>query len=135
MKATIKAIEYALPSGVLTNEDLSAEFPDWTVAKIEEKTGINQRPIVSNDECASDLGVAAAKSLLENGTCAPDEIDYLLFCTQSPDYFLPTTACIMQERLGLPTSCGALDVNLGCSGYVYGLGLAKGLIETGQANN
>ena len=57
----------------------------------------------------------------------------MLLCTQSPDYFLPTSACLVQERLGPPGSVGALDFNLGCSGYVYGLGLAKGLVETGQA--
>lgn len=56
-----------------------------------------------------------------------------MFCTQSPDYFLPTTACLIQQRLGIPTACGALDYNLGCSGFVAGLGLAKGLVETGQA--
>jgi 3-oxoacyl-[acyl-carrier-protein] synthase-3 len=60
-------------------------------------------------------------------------VDYLLLCTQSPDYFLPTTACILQDKLGIPTRAGALDFNLGCSGYVYGLGLAKALIETDQA--
>ena len=59
----------------------------------------------------------------------------MLLCTQSPDYFLPTTACILQERLNLLNSCGALDFNLGCSGYIYGLSLAKGLIESDQAKN
>jgi 3-oxoacyl-[acyl-carrier-protein] synthase-3 len=135
MRAAIKAIEYALPGKTVTNADLVAEFPDWTVDKIEEKTGIRQRPIASADECASDLGVVAAERLFSSGVCSPEQIDYLLFCTQSPDYFLPTTACVMQERLGLPRTVGALDFNLGCSGYVYGLGLAKGLIETGQARN
>jgi 3-oxoacyl-[acyl-carrier-protein] synthase-3 len=81
------------------------------------------------------LGVAAARKLFLSGACCAEDIDYLLFCTQSPDYFLPTTACIMQDRLGIPRSAGALDFNLGCSGYIYGLGLAKGLIETGQAKN
>jgi 3-oxoacyl-[acyl-carrier-protein] synthase-3 len=63
------------------------------------------------------------------------DVDFILFCTQSPDHFLPTSACVMQERLGIPTSTGALDFNLGCSGFVYGLGLAKALVETGQATN
>ena len=62
-------------------------------------------------------------------------IDFVLLCTQSPDYFLPTSACIIQERLGLNTSVGAFDINLGCSGFVYGLGIAKGLIASGQAKN
>ncbi|MCP3177561.1 ketoacyl-ACP synthase III [Desulfuromonas sp. KJ2020] len=133
MKAKISAIEYALPSQVLTSEDLAREYPDWSVEKIEEKTGIAKRHIAGDKQCASDLGVEAAKKLFAEGTCSPDSIDYLIFCTQSPDYFLPTTACVIQDRLGLPTSAGAIDFNQGCSGFIYGLGLAKGLIETGQA--
>jgi 3-oxoacyl-[acyl-carrier-protein] synthase-3 len=81
------------------------------------------------------LAVAAARKLFESGACSPEDIDYLLLCTQSPDYFLPTTACLLQDRLGIPTGSGALDFNLGCSGYVYGLGLAEGLLKTEQASN
>jgi 3-oxoacyl-[acyl-carrier-protein] synthase-3 len=135
MKAFIKAIEYYLPETVLDNQQLAVELSDWSAEKIKAKTGIDQRHIAKKDECASDLGVAAARKLLESGVVAPKEVDYLILCTQSPDYFLPTTACLIQNRLGLPKSCGALDINLGCSGFVYGLGLAKGLIETGQAGN
>jgi 3-oxoacyl-[acyl-carrier-protein] synthase-3 len=91
--------------------------------------------VAAEAECASDLGITAAQRLFDEGVCTPGEIDFLLFCTQSPDYFLPTTACTMQARLGLSTACGALDFNLGCSGYVYGLALAKGLIETRQATS
>ena len=75
------------------------------------------------------------KLFIENPNIKKGDIDFVLFCTQSPDYFLPTSACVIQDRLGLPTSCGALDFNLGCSGYVYGLSLAKGLIFGGIANN
>jgi 3-oxoacyl-[acyl-carrier-protein] synthase-3 len=135
MQAVIKAIEYHLPERSLTNSQLIDEFPEWTTEKIEQKTGIAERRIAAQDECSSDLGVTAAQKLFSSGACRPDEIDYILLCTQTPDYFLPTTACIMQERLDIPTTAGALDFNLGCSGYVYGLGLAKGLIETGQARN
>ena len=133
MKAAIKAIEYYLPEGVLSSRALAEEYPGWTVDKIEEKTGIRNRHVAGVDECASDLGFQAARKLLDKEPVRLAEVDYLLFCTQSPDYFLPTTACILQDRLGLPTSVGALDFNLGCSGYVYGLSLAKGLIESGQA--
>src|SRR5207248_11714970 len=97
--------------------------------------GILQRHLAAPEECASDLAVVAARKLFASGACAPEQVDFLLLCTQSPDYFLPTTACILQDRLGLSTRAGALDYNLGCSGYVYGLSLAKGLIETGQAGN
>ncbi|MEI6077487.1 MAG: ketoacyl-ACP synthase III [Verrucomicrobiota bacterium] len=135
MKAFIKAIEYHLPETVLDNQRLAAEFLDWSAEKIKAKTGIDQRHIAKNEECASDLGVVAAQKLLESGAVSGSDIDYLILCTQSPDYFLPTTACLIQNRLGLSKNCGALDINLGCSGFVYGLGLAKGLIETGQASN
>ncbi len=135
MKAAIRAIEYYLPEKAVTTEQLSAEFPEWSVQKIDEKTGIQARHIAGEDECSSDLAVAAAQKLFASGVCAPRDIDYVLLCTQSPDYFLPTTACLIQDRLGIPTSAGALDFNLGCSGFVYGLGLAQGLIESGQATN
>ena len=135
MKATVAAVEYHFPKHCLTNEQLAREFPEWSVEKIEEKTGIAERWIAAEGECSSDLGTAAARKLFDSGACRPADIDYLLFCTQSPDHFLPTTACVMQQRLGIPTSAGALDFNLGCSGYVYGLGLAKALVETSQATN
>ncbi len=133
MHAVIRAIEYHLPDRVLTNSELGESFPDWGIEKIAAKTGIIERRLAGSRECASDLAVAAAQKLFASGACRPEEVDFLLFCTQSPDYFLPTTACILQGRLGLPTGAGALDFNLGCSGFVYGLSLAKGLIETGQA--
>jgi 3-oxoacyl-[acyl-carrier-protein] synthase-3 len=135
MKAILRAIEYHLPEGVLSSEQLSREFPDWPVKKIEDKTGIRTRHISGDGECSSDLGIAAGRKLFASGAVKPEEIDYLLFCTQSPDYFLPTTACLVQDALGIPTHAGALDFNLGCSGFIYGLSLAKGLIETGQAAN
>jgi 3-oxoacyl-[acyl-carrier-protein] synthase III len=80
------------------------------------------------------LAVRAAQKLFTSGACTPDDIDFLILCTQSPDYFLPTTACLVQDRLGIPTKAGALDFNLGCSGFIYGLGLAEGLIASGQAS-
>lgn len=135
LQAGIRHIEVHYPPGVVDNDALAALFEGWTAQKIFEKTGIRQRHVAGPDECVSDLATAACRKVLESGAVAADAVDGLLLCTQSPDYFLPTTACLVQERLGLPTSCGALDFNLGCSGFVYGLGLAKGLIETGQARN
>jgi 3-oxoacyl-[acyl-carrier-protein] synthase III len=135
MKAVIRAIEYHLPERVLDNTTLAAEFCGWDALKIENKTGIRQRHIAAEGECASDLAVAAAGKLFSSGVCQASEMDCLMLCTQSPDYFLPTTACLLQHRLGLPQSCAAFDFNLGCSGFVYGLSIAKGLIETGQARN
>lgn len=133
MKARINSIEYYLPEKVISSAHLAQEFPDWPVEKIEAKTGIRERHVARQDECSSDLGFEAARKLFESGACRPDQIDFVLFCTQTPDYLLPTTACLLQHRLGVPTSAGALDFNLGCSGFVYGLSLAQGLIETEQA--
>ena len=132
-RAALKGVASYLPAGTLTNEALAQELGGWDAQKIFEKTGIAVRHIAAPDECSSDLGIAAAKRLFEKGVCAPCEIDFLLFCTQSPDYFLPTTACLIQDRLGLRLDCGALDLNQGCSGFVYGLSLAKSLIEAGTA--
>lgn len=131
--AAIGPISVYLPEKVETNEQLKAEFPNWDLDLIYSKTGIAQRHIAGPDECASDLGVAAAQKLFAEHDIDPQSIDFLMLCTQTPDYPLPTTACLMQDRLGLPTSTGAIDFNLGCSGFVYGLSLADGLIRSGAA--
>ena len=136
MKAYIKALTYALPKKALTNEQLVEEFLEWSVDKIANKVDIHTRHIADENETAADLAVRAAEKLFATETnINKKEIDFVLFCTQSPDYFLPTSACLIQDRLGLPTTCGALDFNLGCSGYIYGLSLAKGLIMGGIAKN
>jgi 3-oxoacyl-[acyl-carrier-protein] synthase-3 len=135
MHAALRAIEFHLPDATLSTAQLAAEFPAWTVAKIDAKTGIHCRHLASPQECSSDLAVAAAKKLFDSGACGPQDVDYILLCTQSPDYFLPTTACLVQDRLGIPTTAAALDFNLGCSGFVYGLGLAEALVSSGQAKN
>lgn len=135
MKSNIKAISYYLPKEILSNELINQEFPEWDIEKISSKTGISSRHISADDEFSSDMAVKAAEKLFIEHSINKSDIDFLLFCTQSPDYFLPTTACILQERLGLNTGIGALDFNLGCSGFVYGLSLAKGLITGGMAKN
>ena len=124
MKAYITKIEYVLPQNKVDNPQ----------NRLTKKTGIYSKHICSDDEIASDLAFAAGEKIFASGT-DKNNIDFLILCTQSPDYYLPTTACILQNRLGLPISCGAFDYNLGCSGYIYGLSLAKGLVETGQAKN
>lgn len=134
-KAFIKAISYYLPESILTNEDVSKEFPEWSVEKVASKIGVSERHVVKSDETALDIAVASVNLFFEETNIAKSDIDFVLLCTQSPDYFLPTSACILQDRVGLPTSCGALDFNLGCSGYIYGLALAKGLICSGVAKN
>ena len=131
----IKAISYYLPEEILSNEKLNQSFPEWDVNKISSKTGIGDRHIAAPDEFSSDMAVKAAEKLFAEHNIDKGSIDFLLLCTQSPDYFLPTTACVVQDRLGLSTGIGALDYNLGCSGFVYGLGIAKGLISGGMAKN
>lgn len=135
MAAFVKAISYYLPKKVVTNDELVADFPEWTVEKIVEKVGVKQRH-VAGDEKISDMAVMAAERLFsENPDIDRKSVDFVLVCTQSPDYFLPSTACLVQARLGLTTKCGAFDFNLGCSGYEYGLAVAKGFIEAGVAKN
>ncbi|MDL2224150.1 ketoacyl-ACP synthase III [Bacteroidales bacterium OttesenSCG-928-M06] len=135
MNAYIKGISYYLPEKVVTNEELVNEFPEWTVEKVANKIGVHERHIVQGNETALDLARKACLSFFKEYEIEKSTIDFILFCTQSPDYYLPTTACILQEQLGLSTKCGALDFNLGCSGYIYGLSLAKGLITAGIAKN
>lgn len=134
-KAYIKAISYYLPENIITNEDISREFPEWSVKKVASKIGVNKRHVVSKEETALDLAEKSVKKLLDDYSIDKNVIDFILLCTQSPDYYLPTTACLLQERLGISTKSGALDFNLGCSGYIYGLALAKGLITANIANN
>jgi 3-oxoacyl-[acyl-carrier-protein] synthase-3 len=133
--AKIAAIAYHLPVAILDNNTLEQVFPDWPAKKIVDKTGIVQRHIAAPDETAGDLAFHAATALFDSNDIQRQVIDFLILCTQTPDYLLPTTACLLQERLGLATSCGAMDINLGCSGYVYGLALAKGLIDAGIRKN
>ena len=126
-------ISYVLPETVLTNETLSSLYPEWPPEKILTKTGISLRHVVKENETAVDIAEQAAKKLFAEYAINPGEIDFVLLCTQSPDYKLPSSACILQDRLGVPKSAGALDYNLGCSGFVYGLALAKGLVVGGMA--
>jgi 3-oxoacyl-[acyl-carrier-protein] synthase-3 len=135
MKAKIKAVSYYLPEETLDNDKINELFPEWSVDKISSKTGIYQRHIAGKNEFSSDMAVSAAKKLFDEHNINAADIDYILLCTQSPDYLLPTTACIVQNNLGIPTTAGALDFNLGCSGYIYGLSLAKGLILADIAKN
>jgi 3-oxoacyl-[acyl-carrier-protein] synthase-3 len=131
--AAVGPISVHFPERRETNEQLKAEFPDWDIDLIASKTGIAARYIAAPDELSSDLAVAACEKLFSRFNIDRSSIDFLLLCTQTPDCPLPTTACLLQDRLKLPTRVGALDFNLGCSGFVYGLALADGLIRAGTA--
>ena len=134
MKAYIKDIAYYLPKKVLTNDQIAEMFPEWSAEKVANKVGITERHISAPDETATDMAYKAAERLFAQGVDR-STIDFVLLCTQSGDYFLPSSACLLQDRLGLSTHCGALDFNLGCSGYEYGLAMAKGLIAADVAHN
>ena len=134
MEAYIRAISYKTGGHEVTNAGIVNDFPDWSEKKISLKIGIEKR-YVAGEQTASDLAFEAAKNLFKENNIDKNIVDAVLLCTQSPDYFLPSTACVLQHRLGLRTDIMAFDYNLGCSGFVYGLGLAKGLIAGGMAKN
>lgn len=131
--AAIGPISIHYPDKAESNDDLNRQFPDWGIDLIYSKTGIANRYVAADDECSSDLAVKAAEKLFADHDIDRSTIDYVMLCTQTPDYPLPTTSCLIQDRLGLRTDIGAFDFNLGCSGYVYGLSMAEGLIRSGAA--
>jgi 3-oxoacyl-[acyl-carrier-protein] synthase III len=133
LHAHIGPVAVHYPARLETNDALHKEFPGWDIPLIEEKTGIAQRYIAAENETSADLAVAAAEKLFAEHAIDRRSIDFILLCTQTPDYPLPTTACLIQDRLNIPTNAGALDFNLGCSGFVYGVSMAEGLICSGQA--
>ncbi len=132
MKIKLERTEYYLPPRKENGSDLKKDNPDWRIEDIEKKTGILVRHIAEQNQTAADLAMFAAEKLFSSGL-SRKEIDFLILVTQSPDYVLPTTACILQDRLGLQKSCMAFDINLGCSGFIYGLAIGGSLIEAGIA--
>ena len=134
-KAYINAVSYITPKKSFSNKDLVEEFPEWSVEKVASKIGIDNRFIADENLSTSDLAVNASEKLFKEHNIDRKIIDFIILCTQSPDFALPTTACIIQNKLGLNTNCGAFDFNLGCSGYTYGLAIAKGLIESEIGHN
>lgn len=135
MKAYVKHISSYIPKRKLTNKEFVKLFPNYTEDELFEKTGIRERGICEDNEIASDLAVYAAKQLFYETSIDKNDIDFIIFCTQSADFFSPTTACLIQDRLELSMDVGAYDINLGCTGFLYALSIVKGLIETEQANN
>jgi len=132
MKVKIDSSAYYLPEKKEDNKDLLLDNPDWDISKISEKTGIYSRSIASPHQTAVDLAFEAGNKLLKDISFKED-IDLIILVTQSPDYVLPTSACILQNQLGLSKKCMAFDINLGCSGFVYAISVAGSLIESGVA--
>lgn len=135
MKSFIKAISTYIPSVKITNKDIADRFPEWDSEKIFDKIGIKERYIAEPNEFVSDMSVKAIRNLAEEYSIDLSLVDYFILCTQSPDYQLPTTACIIQDRAGLSKNCAAIDINQGCSGYIYGLSLASSLVASGSFKN
>lgn len=135
MKAYIRAISYHLPPHVVSNDDLAREFPDLKIEDLTRLTGVRKRHIAAEEETAADLAFQAAQKLFEEHGIEPSTIDHLIFCAQGADYITPATACVLQDRLGISTHAGTLDINQGCTGFIYSLSVANGLIATGSAKN
>ncbi len=135
MRVKIKDIAYYLPEKIITNEDLIKDNPTWDMALIEKKTGVFKRHIANENETALDLAVNACKKLFSMHEKAKNLIDGIIFCTQSEDYLMPPNSCLLHKLLELPDEVFSLDFNLACSGYVYGLALAQGLISAGTLKN
>ena len=133
--AAISNFSVYLPKRTRTNQEISEQFPEWDVEKIANKTGIESRHISAENELSSDMAVSVGKKFFQEHAITRDEIDFLIICTQSPDYNFPNTACIVQDALGLSKNTGGLDFVQGCSGYIYGLALASSLVDSGIAKN
>jgi 3-oxoacyl-[acyl-carrier-protein] synthase-3 len=129
----IRGISACVPEYTEDNKQLPLFANKEEVAKFIDTTGIEFRHTVKGrDICTSDLCYEAAVKLMKELNWLPEEIDCLIFVTQTPDYILPATACILQNRLQLPQDCYALDISLGCSGWVYGLSSISALMSSGS---
>ena len=133
MKVRINSIEYYLPPKIENGNSLTKDNPDWCIEDIEKKTGIKTRRISASGQTVTDMATLALEKLFDSGV-DKKSIDSIILVTQSPDYVLPTSSCILQDRLGLTKSCVAYDVNLGCSGFIYALAIESALIESGLIN-
>lgn len=129
----IAGVASAIPERLHHFSEFAATFGEEEVRKISESTGVVNRYVVPEQMCTSDLCFFAAERLIEATGWPSESIDALLFVSQTADYYLPATSCTLQARLGLPKTCAALDINLGCSGYVYGLWVASSLVASGAA--
>jgi len=131
--AFIKAMAYSVPETRLTNADLYERFGEKAVNSIAKMSGIQERRVTEPGETAADLAFRAARQLLQEQNCDPQSIDLLVFASQTGDYQIPATACVLHERLGLGEACACFDVGLGCSSFPFSLAVANGMLESGAA--
>ena len=135
MGVFIRNIEYYLPEHIITNADIQQEHPDWDIDKVGAKSGVNKRHKALPGQTAFDLSCTAIEKLFENSSISIKDIQGIIFCTQSPDYIMPSNAFLIHKRFDFNIGVWAFDYNLACSGYVYGLAICRGMIETGMADN
>jgi 3-oxoacyl-[acyl-carrier-protein] synthase-3 len=133
-RSGILAVEPELGANTLAFEELENRFGAEAMQKVLSGAGIRNRRVAPQGVCGSDLAYNAATRLFEKHGIDPESIDLLIFCTQSPDYWMPTTACLLHDRLKLKQKCAAFDINLGCSQYIYGLSVAHSMLVSGTAS-
>ena len=130
---SIEAISCAFPTKLVTNQQLASEYPNWDFERLEKRTGVFTRYVAEEHETGLDFALRACQELDSQGRLRPEDIDALIFCTQSPDYIMPPNSCVLHGKLGLRSEVLAFDITLACSGYIYGLRLADSLIQSGAA--
>lgn len=133
MRIEIQDIAYYLPDKIVSNQELKKDHPLWDMKLVEEKVGVYERHIADNCETALDLAYKACKKLFKKNNI--DSIDGIIFCTQSQDYIIPSNSCILQDMLKMSNNVFALDINSACSGFIYGIAVAEGLISSKRLNN
>ena len=131
----MRKISYHLPEKIERNDQLKILHPEWDIDNVENKTGILQRHISAVNETSLDLGLMASRKLFAEYKILPEDIDSLIFVSQTPDYLLPPSSCILQEKLSLKETILALDINLGCSGFVNTLAVATSLVKSQIVSN
>lgn len=135
MRVKIKDIAYYLPEYILTNQELQADNPSWDLKHLEKMTGVYSRHIAKNEETALDLSIKACEKLFNLYPELPHQVDGIIFCTQSRDYVLPSTACVLHKHFEFSENVFALDIDMSCSGYIYGLAMCQGMIQSQMLNN
>ena len=135
MSCSIKKIEYVFASTEVNNDHFKNLFPEYDFERFEKKVGIKSRYRCNSDENILTLAKQSCEKLFIHSNVKKENIQFLILCTQSPEFNIPTNSCVLQKELGLSNSIGTFDYNLGCSGYIYGLSIAKGLINSGQVEN
>lgn len=128
----VTAMAAAVPKNVINNYEYTEFFPTDQVKEVVDKVGIFERRFADENTCSSDLCHAAAEKLIADNDIDRSEIDLLVFISQTPDYRMPATSITLQHRLGLPNSCIAFDINLGCSAFMYGLSVVYGMMQGGH---